>query len=81
VVYLRRGPAAQLSGLPPAPQAVRPVKEWLRRPALQATGLAAGLTFVASLLGQVIRPVEGERPSDPACDSSGTVADRTHIGA
>jgi putative transposase len=29
---------------PPAPQAVRPVGSWLRRPVLQGPGLAAGLT-------------------------------------
>jgi len=37
---------------PPAPQAVRPVGSWLRRPVLQGPGLAAGLSqFVVPVLG------------------------------
>jgi transposase InsO family protein len=37
-------PHSSLGYRPPAPQAVRPVRSWLRRPALQGPGLAAGLT-------------------------------------
>jgi transposase InsO family protein len=37
-------PHSSLGYRPPAPQAVRPVGSWLRRPVLQGPGLAAGLT-------------------------------------
>ena len=37
-------PHSSLGYRPPAPQAVRPTKMWLRRPVLQGPGLAAGLT-------------------------------------
>jgi transposase InsO family protein len=37
-------PHSSLGYRPPAPQAVRPVGPWLRRPVLQGPGLAAGLT-------------------------------------
>jgi transposase InsO family protein len=37
-------PHSSLGYRPPAPQAIRPARAWLRRPALQGPGLAAGLT-------------------------------------
>ena len=37
-------PHSSLDYRPPAPQAIRPVGSWLRRPVLQGPGLAVGLT-------------------------------------